>query len=125
MPTKERPRRQFIPLLLILLLALTLPVSQPATFAQQDLTFRLINLEREVETLRTRVDFLERMVRNTTPADPLALSSSNQSMVEIQRQLLALAEQQIIMQTQMLELRKAVDELREKSAPSGKRNQGR
>ena len=125
MPTKERPWRQFIPLLLILLLALTLPVSQPATFAQQDLTFRLINLEREVETLRTRVDFLERMVRNTTPADPLALSSSNQSMVEIQRQLLALAEQQIIMQTQMLELRKAVDELREKSAPSGKRNQGR
>lgn len=125
MPTKERPRRQFIPLLLILLLALTLPVSQPATFAQQDLTFRLINLEREVETLRTRVDFLERMVRNTTPADPLALSSSNQSMVEIQRQLLALAEQQIIMQTQMLELRKAVDELREKSAPAGKKNQGR
>lgn len=125
MPTKERPRRQFIPLLLILLLALTLPVSQPATFAQQDLTFRLINLEREVETLRTRVDFLERMVRNTTPADPLALSSSNQSMVEIQRQMLALAEQQIIMQTQMLELRKAVDELREKSAPAGKKNQGR
>jgi hypothetical protein len=46
-------------------------------------------------------------------------------MVEIQRQMLALAEQQIIMQTQMLELRKAVDELREKSAPAGKKNQGR
>jgi hypothetical protein len=116
--------RRSVFLLILILLALTMPVSQQTTNAQQDLTFRLINLEREVETLRTRVDILERMVRNTMPGDPLATSSSNQSMVEIQRQMLSLAEQQIIMQTQLLELRKAVDEWREKNSPAGKKSPG-
>jgi len=111
------PRRS-VTLLIIILVALAIPVSPPTGSAQQDLTFRLINLEREVESLRARVDILERMVRSGNTPDPLGGAGSAQSMVEIQRQMLALAEQQIMMQTQLLELRKAIDRLEEKAPPA-------
>jgi len=111
------PRRS-VTLLIIILVALAIPVSPPTSSAQQDLTFRLINLEREVDSLRTRVDILERMVRSGNAPDPLGVAGNAQSMVEIQRQMLALAEQQILMQTQLLELRKSIDRLEEKAPPA-------
>ena len=114
----SRLSRRSLTLLILILLALTIPVSQSTTNAQQDLTFRLINLEREVESLRTRVDILERMARSANTPDPLGMTGGGQSMVEIQRQMLALAEQQILMQTQLLELRKAIDRLEEKAPPA-------
>ena len=111
------PRRSAT-LLVIILIALAIPVSPPTSSAQQDLTFRLINLEREVDSLRTRVDILERMVRSGNAPDTLGVAGKAQSMVEIQRQMLALAEQQILMQTQLLELRKSIDRLEEKAPPA-------
>jgi len=77
---------------------------------QQDLTFRLINLERQVESLQARVDFLERMARNPLPGDSIGASANAQTMIEIQRQMLSLAEQQLLMQSQLLELKKMIDQ---------------
>lgn len=88
-----------------------------STNGQQDLTFRLINLERQVETLQTRTEFLEQMARNPPPGDAIGASANAQSMIEIQRQMLSLAEQQLLMQTQLLELKKSIDRLSEKNEP--------
>lgn len=104
----------------LLILLATTPAPRVTVSAQQDLTFRLINLERQVESLQTRVDFLERMARSAAtslPTDSLA----NTQQLELQRQLLALAEQQILIQTQLLELKKSVDRLTEKETPGDRK----
>ncbi len=88
---------------------------------QQDLTFRLINLERQVESLQARVDFLERMARNPLPGDSIGASANAQTMIEIQRQMLSLAEQQLLMQSQLLELKKMVDQQSKQDEPPATR----
>ena len=88
---------------------------------QQDLTFRLINLERQVESLQARVDFLERMARNPLPGDSIGASANAQTMIEIQRQMLSLAEQQLLMQSQLLELKIMFDQQRKQAEPPATR----
>lgn len=88
---------------------------------QQDLTFRLINLERQVESLQARVDFLERMARNPLPGDSIGASANAQTMIEIQRQMLSLAEQQLLMQGQLLELKKMIDQQSKQDEPPATR----
>ena len=88
---------------------------------QQDLTFRLINLERQVESLQARVDFLERMARNPLPGDSIGASANAQTMIEIQRQMLSLAEQQLLMQSQLLELKIMIDQQSKQAEPPATR----
>lgn len=115
------PRAALLLCGLLILLATTPSPNRATVSAQQDLTFRLINLERQVESLQSRVDFLERMVRST-PTSPATDPLASTQMIDLQRQLLALAEQQIIMQTQLLELKKSVDRLTEKEAGGGRKS---
>ncbi len=100
---------------LVIIGMLTLGAGTPSarTSPQQDMTFRVINLERQVETLRMRLDFLEQSSRQPVAADPL--TTPVPPTIDLQRQILALAEQQVLMQTQLLELKKSVDRLGEKA----------
>ena len=88
---------------------------------QQDLTFRLINLERLVESLQVRIDILERTTRAMPSVNQVDSAAHTPASLEIQRQILSLAEQQILMQTQLLELRKTLDRLSEKPPATGSR----
>lgn len=125
-----------IAVILLLLIPLVRPLRDPGVNAagiasgknadglspgQQDLTFRLINLERQVESLQARVDFLERMARNPLPGDSIGASANAQTMIEIQRQMLSLAEQQLLMQSQLLELKKMVDQQSKQDEPPATR----
>lgn len=125
-----------ITLILLLLIPLVRPSRDPGVNAagiasgtnaagilpgQQDLTFRLINLERQVESLQARVDFLERMARNPLPGDSIGASANAQTMIEIQRQMLSLAEQQLLMQSQLLELKKMIDQQSKQDEPPATR----
>jgi hypothetical protein len=74
----------------------------------QDLNFRLINIERRLDLLQSRVDFMERAQQN----QPLSAATSNlstQALQDLQRQQLSFSEQLLTMQKQMLELKKEID----------------
>ena len=75
-----------------------------------DLTFRLLNIERRLDQLQIRVDTVERAQQLQ------AMGTSNQSamtetLLETQRQQLVLAREVALMQQQMLQLQKTVDQL--------------
>lgn len=95
----------------VILLAVLTLAGVPRTAGQgQDLTFRLMNLERRMDQLQTRVDFLER-VQQSQPIAPQGSSATNAAVLDLQRQQLNLAQQMLTMQKQMLELQKKIDQL--------------
>ncbi|NBO66205.1 MAG: hypothetical protein EBU88_15420 [Acidobacteria bacterium] len=104
-------------ILLLIVAGLSAEAGGGGGTTQQDLTFRLINLERQVESLQVRIDFLERTVRSISGNGATGAQNDGPDRtsltLDIQRQLLSLAEQQIVMQTQMLEMRKSIDRLAE------------
>ncbi len=77
----------------------------------QDLTFRLMNIERRLDQLQSRVDIVERTLQNQTMSSAGSSNISTQMLLDMQRQQLQLAEQLVTMQRQMLEMRKAIDQL--------------
>lgn len=81
---------------------------------QQDPTFRLLNVERRLDQLQTRVDFVERAVQNQSSQTATGSSFANQAVLDLQRQQLSLAEQLVTMQRQMLEMQKTIDRLTER-----------
>jgi len=85
----------------------------------QDQTFRLLNIERRLDQLQVKVDYLERMQQtqslNTTTTD-----RSQLAVQELQRQQLSLAEQVVTMQKQMLILKKEIDRLAGSGTPDNK-----
>jgi len=80
----------------------------------QDLTFRLMNIERRLDQLQSRVDIIERTLQNQAMSSAGSSSVSTQMLLELQRQQLQLAEQLVTMQKQMLEMQKAIDRLSER-----------
>ncbi len=80
----------------------------------QDLTFRLMNIERRLDQLQSRVDIVERTLQNQTMSSAGSSSVSTQMLLDMQRQQLQLAEQLVTMQKQMLEMQKAIDRLSER-----------
>ena len=74
----------------------------------QDLNFRLINIERRLDLLQSRVDFMERAQQNQ-PLNAAASNLSTQALQDLQRQQLSITEQLLTMQRQMLELKKEID----------------
>ncbi|MGE0104669.1 MAG: hypothetical protein AB7H86_19675 [Blastocatellales bacterium] len=88
-------------------------VATPASATvTQDNQFRLINIERRLDQLQQRVDFIERNLQSNAPAVDTSLLT--QSILETQRQQLLLAEQVVNLQKQMLEMQKKIDQLSEK-----------
>ncbi len=103
----------------ILLLALFAIPTQTAE-TSQDQTFRLSNIERRLDQLQIRVDYIERS-QQTQSLSAASSGASQQTVLELQRQQLSLAEQVVTMQRQMLEMKKEIDRLSEKNGGQEKK----
>src|SRR5262245_16162815 len=92
----------------VLLLLIGLTSSATRGYGAQDQAFRIMNLERRVDTLQNRMDILERAQQNQslTAATP---SFPTQALQELQQRQMILAEQLVTTQKQMLELKKEID----------------
>ena len=109
---------------LVLFLILLANVTPTGDFSQ-DLTFRLMNIERRLDQLQTRVDIIERAQQNQSMSSNTATSSmTTAAVLELQRMQLSLAEQVVQLQKKTLELEKTIDQLsnretkQEKKEPS-------
>ncbi len=114
-----RSIRIFTNLAILVLVVALLAIKTPTADYTQDPNFRLMNVERRLDQLQMRIDFVERAQQaqsinatgNMTPA----------AVLELQRQQISMAEQMVTMQKQMLELQKALDRLSEKSGGQEKK----
>jgi len=102
-------------LLPIATLAAIILVSGYSSTAGQDPTFRIVNLERRVDQLQQRVDFVERQQQNQPQVHPATVSP--ELVLEIQRQTISLQQQMVQAQEQLLKLQKAIDELSNQQPP--------
>lgn len=83
--------------------------------AGQDQTFRITNIERRLDQLQQRVDFVERQQQNQPQVRPASISP--ELVLDIQRQTISLQQQMVLAQEQILKLQKAVDELASQQPP--------
>jgi phage gp46-like protein len=74
----------------------------------QDQGFRVMNLERRVDQLQSRLDLLERSQQNQV-LNAATPNYSTQALQELQQRQILLAEQLVTTQKQMLELKKEID----------------
>ena len=88
----------------------------------QDQTFRLINVERRLDQLQTRIDFVER-AQQTQAMNNSGSNVTTQAVLELQRQNLSLAEQLVTLQQKMLDMQKTIDRLSERSAQAERSGQ--
>jgi len=95
-------------------LILLLAAADPSSSSGQDLTFRLLNIERRLDQLQYRVDAIERTLQSQAVAAQPRSNIAAQTVLEIQRQQLSLAEQVITLQKQVLALTKSIDLINEK-----------
>jgi hypothetical protein len=96
-------------------LAVIFAVAAPSsvgTGSSQDQTFRLMNIERRLDQLQSRMDSIDRMLQNQAMSNINSSNLSTEAMLELQRQQLSLAEQVVMMQKRMLDMQKAIDQLR-------------
>src|SRR5215210_3569820 len=111
------------PLPLAIAAALLVSLAQPAPTAGQgqDLTFRLMNIERRLDQMQTRVDYIERAQQSQALSNTGTNTGSNAmtaTVLELQRQQLSLTEQVLTMQRQMLEMQKKIDRLTPAPTPA-------
>src|SRR5262245_33973874 len=95
---------------IVLLLLASFIQPAPTAGQGQDITFRLMNIERRLDQLQTRVDYIER-VQQSQPLNNPSSNAATAAVLELQRQHLSLAEQVVTMQRQMLEMQKKLDRL--------------
>ena len=75
---------------------------------QQDVTFRMLNLERRCDQLQQRVDSLERQIQNQAIAG--VVDPNRELILDMQRQQLSFQQQMLAAQQIQLELKKALDQ---------------
>jgi len=109
----RRGARTFLSITPLLLL---FSISTPTGDLTQDINFRLLNIERRLDQLQQRVDFVERALQNQSlsnrPND-LNPTVTATAMLELQRKQISLSEQVLQLEKRMLELQKTIDKLRE------------
>ena len=93
----------------IVLLLVSLAPAPATSNNAQDLSFRLMNIERRLDQLQLRVDQVERAYQSQALNNTGSSNVSTQALLELQQQQLSLAQQLVTMQKQMLELRKEID----------------
>ncbi|MGH9752985.1 MAG: hypothetical protein ACREA2_09390 [Blastocatellia bacterium] len=103
----------------VLLLASLAPATTTGNNAQ-DLTFRLMNIERKLDQLQLRVDTIERAFQSQALSNTGSSNASTQALLNLQQQQLLLAEQLVTMQRQMLELKKEIDRQALRESNQGK-----
>lgn len=104
----------------IVLLSLSLAPATTTGNNAQDLTFRLMNIERRLDQLQIRVDAVERAFQSQALSNSGSSTVSTQALIELQRQQFSLAEQLVTMQKQMLELKKEIDRQTSRENDQGK-----
>lgn len=103
-------QRGVLALLLLSLWATATPTAHP----QQDPTFRLMTLERRVDQLQNRVDFLDRNQQNQALVTPTTPNYNNELLLEMQRQQLSLAQQILDLEKRFLTMQKRLDQVAER-----------
>jgi hypothetical protein len=93
----------------IVLLLVSLAPAPATSNNAQDLTFRLINIERKLDQMQIRVDAIERAFQSQALSNTGSSNASTQALLELQQRQLSLAAQLLTMQKQMLELKKEID----------------
>jgi hypothetical protein len=97
----------------LLILSITTPTGD---LTQGDVNFRLINIERRLDQMQQRVDFVERTLQNQSlnnrPSD-LTSSTTTTALLEMERKQLSLAQQVALLERRMLEMQKTIDRLHE------------
>ncbi|MGE0128721.1 MAG: hypothetical protein AB7U82_11635 [Blastocatellales bacterium] len=114
------------PIAAIVLLLVSLTPAPTTGSNTQDLTFRLLNIERRQDQLQSRLDIIERALQNQAMSSANSSSSSvvsTQALFELQQRQLLMAEQLVTMQKQMLELQKAIDRQNSRKAETEKKDQ--
>jgi hypothetical protein len=95
---------------------LLLSVTTPTGDLQQDVNFRLINVERRLDQMQQRLDYVERTLQNqsfnTRPTD-LTSNTTTTALLELERKHLSLAQQVVLLEKRMLELQKSIDRMQE------------
>jgi hypothetical protein len=95
---------------------LILSVTTPTGDLTQDVNFRLLNIERRLDQMQQRVDFVERTLQNQSlnnrPND-LTSTTTTTALLELERKQLSLAQQVVLLERRMLELQKTIDRLHE------------
>src|SRR5262245_36147762 len=91
------------------LLVLIFTITTPTGDFTQDINFRLLNIERRLDQLQQRVDFIERNLQNQSMSRPAESNIPSPTLLEIQRQQISQAEQLVLLQRKMLELQKSID----------------
>jgi len=102
------------------LLSLSLAPATTTGNNAQDLTFRLVNIERKLDLLQIRVDSVERAFQNQALSNTGSSNVATQALLELQRQQLSLTEQLLTMQKQMLDLKKEIDRQASRNIDQGK-----
>jgi hypothetical protein len=104
----------------IVILAVSLSPATATGNNAQDLNFRLLNIERKLDTVQLRVDAVERVVQSQALSNTGSSNVSTQALLELQQQQLLVSQQLLAMQKQMLELRKQVDQQALRGSDQGK-----
>ena len=104
----------------IVLLSVSLAPATTTGNNAQDLTFRLVNIERKLDLLQIRVDSVERAFQNQALSNTGSSNVATQALLELQRQQLSLTEQLLTMQKQMLELKREIDRQASRNNDQGK-----
>jgi hypothetical protein len=93
----------------IVILSVSLSPATATSNNAQDPAFRLMNIERRLDTLQLRIDAVERVVQSQAINNTGSSSASTQALLELQQQQLLVSQQLVTMQKQMLELKKQID----------------
>lgn len=116
----ERMSTVLLSLAAIAVLLIATAAKTPTAGYSQDQSFRLINIERRLDQLQSRLDFLERAQQNQLVNNAGLSNVSTQAVLELQRQQLSLAEQIVTMQRRLLEMQKTIDQLAEHNGAPAK-----
>lgn len=115
-----RSIRFFANLTIFVLLIALLAITTPTADFSQDPNFRLMNVERRLDQLQMRIDFVER-AQQSQSLNATGKQITPAAVLELQRQQISMAEQMVLMQKQMLEMQKAIDRLSGKPLPEEKK----
>jgi hypothetical protein len=99
--------------LIITALLSLLSITTPTGDLAQDVNFRLVNIERRLDQVQQRVDFIERTLQNQSFSRANDSNAATAAVLEMQRKQLSLAEQVLLLDKRMLEMQKTIDRMRE------------
>jgi hypothetical protein len=104
----------------IVLLFVSLAPATTTNNSAQDQTFRMMNIERKLDQLQLRVDAIERAVQTQALSNTGSSNISTQALLDLQRTQLSMTQQLVIIQKQMLELKKEIDRQALRETDQGK-----